>query len=90
MPEVPTLTLRKSTRPRVLEPRRDLRGVVGREPAAVARLLVADEADADRDAVADRGAHRLEHLDAEAHAVLERAAVLVGAAVAARARGTRG
>ena len=32
----------------------------------------------------DRGAHRLEHLDREAHAVVERAAVLVGAPVVLR------
>ena len=59
----------------VLEPNRDLRGVVRGQPATVARLLVADEADADRDAFAHCRAHCLQHLHAETHAVDEAAAI---------------
>ena len=67
---------------RAFETRRDLGGVVGSEPGPIARLLVADEAEPDRDVVADRRAHGLEHLHAETHAVLESAAVAVRATVA--------
>ena len=84
MPEVPTLTFTKSTSPARLEPRCDLGRIVGPEPGAVADLLVADQAHADREPVADGRAHRLQHLDAEAHAPVEIAAVLVGAEVAVR------
>ena len=63
------------------QPRRDLGAVVGTEAVPVARFLVADEPHADRDRRTDRGAHRLEHLDREPHAIVERAAVLVGAEV---------
>ena len=68
----------------LLEPGGDLGGVVRSQTGAVALLLVADQPEPDGDAIADRGPHRRQHLDAEAHSVVEVAAVLVGAAVALR------
>jgi hypothetical protein len=74
------LTFRKS-RARALEARRSPRR---RRRGRRRQLLVADQAHADGACRTDRGAHRLEHLDGEPHAVLEAAAVLVAAPVAAR------
>ena len=57
----------------------DLDAVVAVEPTL--EHLVARHANADDVIVADRGAHRLEHLEAEAQPVVERAAIAVAARV---------
>ncbi len=70
--------------PQLLVPGCHLGAVVGGETRAVGLLVVADEADAHGDTVADGIAHRRHDLHAEAHPVLERAAVRVGAVVELR------
>ncbi len=62
----------------------DLRAVVGGQPRLVPHLLVADEADADDEVARHAGPHRLEDAGPEAQAVVERAAVVVGAMVEQR------
>src|SRR5262249_19586044 len=83
-PDSPMLTSRKSTRPRA--PGRPARpgGAPGGGAGAAALLLAAAQPQPAGAAAADSGAHRLQHLDAEAHPVLERAAIGVRAPVAAR------
>jgi hypothetical protein len=67
-----------------LEAGAEYRRVIRREPVAVRHLLVADKAQANRHRRASRSTHRLQHLDREAHAVLQAAPILVRPLVAAR------
>ena len=78
---MPTLTLRKSTRPRSSNATAISRGHLRCDAGAIFVAVVAGQPEADRDARADRGPHGGEHLDREANPVLERPAVLVVAFV---------
>src|SRR5262249_44404516 len=64
------------------EVRGNRRCIGGGQTTAVAALLVADEAQPDRNRRTDGLLHRRQYLQREAHPVLQRATILVGAPVA--------
>ena len=69
----PRMTLRKSTRPLVLQPPGDLEALLLADPAV--EQLVARVAHANDELVANPPAHGAQHLEGEAQAVVERTAV---------------